>query len=190
MRDFGQAYAELITLGHRIENFLRISNYYNFSDLSSFDIDYLDMQQFLKEELQTIMDRLERYRSGSCTSASLSKEISRRYKNVSGKYGMEKGDYFCSGSLIEVLVTDCDTGETCWALKSMEHNGILFLRRISKRGSGKSDNVHMERVKSMVVKIYAIYNRRTDAKTVTSVNLDIGFTREGKKSIRQGVGRS
>ena len=37
MRDLSQAYAELNTLSHRIENFLRISNYYNYNDLSNFD---------------------------------------------------------------------------------------------------------------------------------------------------------
>ena len=57
MRNLNQAYAELDTLSHRIENFLRISNYYNYNDLSSFDIDHLDAQQlFLKAEMQTIMD--------------------------------------------------------------------------------------------------------------------------------------
>lgn len=59
MRNLNQAYAELNTLDHRIGNFLRISNYYNYSDLSNFDIDHLDAQQlFLKAEMQAIMDRL------------------------------------------------------------------------------------------------------------------------------------
>ena len=39
MNNLSQAYTELNTLSHRIENFLRISNYYNYNDLSNFDID-------------------------------------------------------------------------------------------------------------------------------------------------------
>lgn len=59
MRNLNQAYAGLNILGYRIGNFLRISDHYNYNDLSNFDIDHLDAQQlFLKAEMRTIMDRL------------------------------------------------------------------------------------------------------------------------------------
>lgn len=124
MRDLSQAYAELNILSHRIENFLRISNYYNYSDLSSFDIDHLDAQQlFLKEELQIIMDRLAEAQERILYLASPVKEISSLYKNGSGRYETEQGHYYCSGSPIEALVTDSDTGVSRWVRTSVEHNG-------------------------------------------------------------------
>lgn len=124
MRDLSQAYAELNTLSHRIENFLRISNYYNYNDLSNFDIDHLDAQQlFLKAEMQTIMDRLADAQERILYLASPVQEISRLYKNISGRYETGQGNYFCCGSPVEALVTDGDTGVTCWVRTRMEHNG-------------------------------------------------------------------
>ncbi len=124
MNNLSQAYTELNTLSHRIENFLRISNYYNYNDLSNFDIDHLDAQQlFLKAEMQTIMDRLAEAQERILYLASPVQEISRLHKNASGRYETVQGHYFCSGSPVETLVTDDDTGVTCWVRTSVEHNG-------------------------------------------------------------------
>ena len=82
MNNLSQAYTELNTLSHRVENFLRISNYYNYNDLSNFDIDHRDAQQlFLKAEMQTIMDRLAEAQERILYLASPVQEISRLHKN-------------------------------------------------------------------------------------------------------------
>lgn len=43
MRNLNQAYAGLNTLGHRIEDFLKNSNHYNYSDRSNFDYDGVEL---------------------------------------------------------------------------------------------------------------------------------------------------
>ena len=123
MRDINQACAELNILGQKIENYLRLSNYYNYNDLSEFAVDHKDAEQlFLKEEMQIIMDRLaeaqDRIKYLSCPV----KEISRLHKNRSGRYETEQGHYYCSASRIEALVPDRDTGLTRWVRTNVEHN--------------------------------------------------------------------
>lgn len=124
MKDMDQAYAELNALSRRIENFLRITDYYNYSDLSAFDIDHRDAQKlFLKEQMQVIMGRLADAQERILYLARPIQEISRLHKNTSGRYETEQGHYFCSGSPVEALVTDCEMGVARWVRTSVEHNG-------------------------------------------------------------------
>ena len=46
MKDIHQACAKLNILSQKIENYLRLSNYYNYNDLSDFAVDHKDAEQF------------------------------------------------------------------------------------------------------------------------------------------------
>ena len=123
MRDINQACAELKILSQKIENYLRLSNYYNYNDLSDFAADHKDAEQFfLKEELQIIMDKLAEAQDRIKYLSSPVKEISRLHRNRSGRYETEQGHYYCSGSRIEAMVPDSDTGVSRWVRTNVEHN--------------------------------------------------------------------
>ena len=109
MKDIHQACAELNILSQKIENYLRLSNYYNYNDLSDFAVDHKDAEQFfLKEELQIIMDKLAEAQDRIKYLSSPVKEISRLHRNGSGRYETEQGHYYCCGSRIEALVPDSE----------------------------------------------------------------------------------
>ena len=123
MKDIHQACAKLNILSQKIENYLRLSNYYNYNDLSDFAVDHKDAEQFLlKEELQIIMDKLAEAQDRIKYLSSPVKEISRLHRNGSGRYETEQGHYYCCGSRIEALVPDSDTGVSRWVRTSVEHN--------------------------------------------------------------------
>lgn len=51
MKDINQACAELNVLSHRIENNLRLFNYYNYNDLSNFAVDIRKNRRSASEHL-------------------------------------------------------------------------------------------------------------------------------------------
>lgn len=121
-------------LKKQIETVLYISDYRDCDDLSGLDdykqIKTADQWQQL-EEYRGILYKLDEVQSTLAYYERPIREVSRIYRNETGRYEMDRGHYYTSGNSIEFLRVeetynyDADKWEDTpiWTTSRVEHNG-------------------------------------------------------------------
>lgn len=110
---------ELNKLNQQIKNV--ISKLGNDGENIRIDRDNLD-QEFFYNQYRLILDKLIDISEKIKYLSSPIKEQGILRKNKDGRYALPSGEYFTSGSTIEILYTDEDN-EQYWLLTRIEHNG-------------------------------------------------------------------
>lgn len=134
MADFKALSDEMANLKKQIEKVLYISGYRDCDDLSGLNdykqIKTADQRQQL-EEYRGILYKLDSIQANLAYYEKPIREVSRIYRNETGRYETDKGYYYTSGSGIEFLRTeevynyDTDKWEDAevWTCSRVEHNG-------------------------------------------------------------------
>lgn len=106
MADLKALSDELSKLKKQIETVLSVSGYRDYDDLSGLDdwkqIKTADQRQQL-EEYRNILCQLEKVQSNLAYYEKPIREVSRIYRNETGRYETDKGHYYTAGSGIEFL---------------------------------------------------------------------------------------
>lgn len=109
MADLKALSGEMAKLKRQIETVLYISGYCDCDDLSGLDgyekIKTADERQKL-EEYRNILYKLDEVQGNLAYYDKPVKEVSRIYRNESGRYETDRGHYYTSGSGIEFLRTE------------------------------------------------------------------------------------
>ncbi len=94
MTDLQMVLAEAVKLDRSIEQFLRLSTYTKYGDLSGLEIDLHDGEQiFLRDELRIIVDHFDDVRDCIAYLSRPIVEVSRLRKGTAGKYRTAKGHW-------------------------------------------------------------------------------------------------
>ncbi len=124
MADLQMVFAEAVKLNRSIEQFLKLSTYSKYSDLSGLEIDLHDGEQiFLRDELRIIVDHLDDVRDRIAYLSRPIVEVSRLRKGTAGKYRTAKGHFYDCRSRIEALVSDEYHEVPYWTRTVVEHDG-------------------------------------------------------------------
>ncbi len=124
MTDLQMVLAEAVKLNRSIEQFLRLSTYTKYGDLSGLEIDLHDGEQiFLRDELRIIVDHLDDVRDCIAYLSRPIVEVSRLRKGTAGKYRTAKGHFYDCRSRIEALVSDEYHEVPYWTRTVVEHDG-------------------------------------------------------------------
>lgn len=131
MADLKALSDEMAKLKRQIETLLCVSQYRECDDLSGLDdyqqIKTADQRQML-EEYRNILYKLDEVQNALAYFEKPIREVSRIYRNETGRYETDKGHYYTSGSGIEFLRTeevynyDTDTWENAeiWTCSRVE----------------------------------------------------------------------
>ncbi len=134
MADLKALSDEMAKLKKQIETVLYISDYRNCDDLS----DLSDYEQIKSaddwqklEEYRGILYKLDDIQASLAYYEKPVKEVSRIYRNETGRYETDRGHYYTSGNSIEFLRVeetynyDTDKWEDApiWTTSRVEHNG-------------------------------------------------------------------
>lgn len=134
MADLKTLSEEMEKLKRQIKTVLTIASYPEYDDLSALsdynEIRTADARQQL-EEYRNILDKLDRIHSTLSYYDRPIREVSRIYRNETGRYETDRGYYFTSGSSIEFLrveqvyneETDAWEDAEIWTSSRVEHNG-------------------------------------------------------------------
>jgi len=124
---------ELFEIKARFSSVLQQSKYTEYDDLSGLDINYEDPEELLLvDELRGVLEKIERIHSDLSYLQRSVKYTGQLHKNFQGRYELDNGHYFTSGSCIEVLLCD-ETYQTYdendntvshpyWTVTSIEHD--------------------------------------------------------------------
>ncbi len=124
MADLQMVFAEAVKLNRSIEQFLKLSTYSKYGDLSGLEIDLHDGEQiFLRDELRIIVDHLDDVRDCIAYLSRPIVEVSRLRKGTAGKYRTAKGHFYDCRSRIEALVSDEYHEVPYWTRTVVEHDG-------------------------------------------------------------------
>lgn len=134
MADLKTLSEEMEKLKRQIKTVLTIASYPEYDDLSALsdynEIRTADARQQL-EEYRNILDKLDRIHSALSYYDRPIREVSRIYRNETGRYETDKGYYYTSGSTVEFLrveqvyneETDAWEDAEIWTSSRVEHNG-------------------------------------------------------------------
>ena len=124
MAELDMALVQMKGLKCRIDDILNVTTYDEHADLRGLHADRKDSDQlFQLRELQKIMRKLADIGGSIEYLFRPVQETSTLHKDENGEYRTEKGFYYRSGSLIEVLLQDDSHEVPCWTLTKVEHDG-------------------------------------------------------------------
>lgn len=116
-------------LSKDIDDVLRRSTYYDYSDLSGLEINRQDSDELqLWYELRNIMEMLIEVKGNINFLSCPVKEVSALHKNSSGRYEKEQGHVFTCGSTFEALIDDGYQDVPYWMRTRLESKeGAYYL---------------------------------------------------------------
>lgn len=116
--------AQATALRREITQLLHNSTYPKYDDLSGLEIDYTDCEQLLLlDELRSVMEKLTDVEDTIRYLDLPIQESGQLWKNTEGRYQLDSGFYYCSGSPIEALVSDDWHEAPYWVRTRVEHDG-------------------------------------------------------------------
>lgn len=115
--------AELGPMRSTINRILKQCQFLDYGDLSGLDLDYKDPEQvFLRNEYSVIMEHLADISAELAILNSPVKYTGTLRLRPDGRYGTEDGFYYTSGSPIEALLDDPNSGDPAqWVLSTIEY---------------------------------------------------------------------
>ena len=123
MNDLQNVLKEASAISGDISRLEKLSTYNEYDDLSGLKINYNDCEQLLLlDELRGIMEKLDDAKRRIDYLNKTVKYTGKLHKNESGRYELENGHYYTSGSSIEVLISDDYHEAEYWAKTRVEHN--------------------------------------------------------------------
>ena len=124
MAELDMALVQMKGLKCRIDDILNVTTYDEHADLRGLHADRKHSDQlFQLRELQKIMRKLADIGGSIEYLFRPVQETSTLHKDENGEYRTEKGFYYRSGSLIEVLLQGDTNEAACWVQTKVEHDG-------------------------------------------------------------------
>ncbi|MFV0538522.1 MAG: DUF5348 domain-containing protein [Dysgonomonas sp.] len=116
---------ELKSISYNVNKIAKETGYLEYGDLSYLDVKEQDAEgTFLRMEIEEIFQNLEKIQNKINYLTLPIKCEGALFKNEEGRYEIESGDYYSSGSLIEYLSYDERYDEyPYWKKSRVEHNG-------------------------------------------------------------------